>query len=76
MVIFVPLGCNCSPAMVLRKLGLRQVALPFDWTAVDVQTVIRCLKEDFANFHKNLESDKQPSIVTILNQLFRRPSRM
>jgi hypothetical protein len=54
MTFFVPLGGDCSPAATLQGLGLRVFALPFNWTSEDAEQIIDCLKDDFANFHKNL----------------------
>jgi hypothetical protein len=30
---FIPLGDHCAPAILLKELGLRQQAYPFDWYA-------------------------------------------
>jgi len=54
MVVYVPLGGDCSPASMLRELGLRTFALPFDWISGDVDIRIRCIREDFAGFHQGV----------------------
>jgi hypothetical protein len=54
MVVYVPMGNGCSPAGALRELGLRQFALPFDWISGDVNSVIRCIREDFDGFHRGV----------------------
>ena len=52
---YISLGFDCSPAAALRGLNLREFALPFDWVRMKVDILIRCLKDDFKNFHKNLK---------------------
>ena len=37
---------------MLRELGMRRFALPFDWITGNVNSVIRCIREDFAGFHQ------------------------
>ena len=52
---FITLGFNCSSATVLRDLGLRKTALPFDWIVVNnVNKIINCIEDNFQKFHKNL----------------------
>jgi len=52
---YIPLGFDCSPAAALRGLNLREFALPFDWVKLKVDILIRCLKDDFRYYHKNLK---------------------
>uniref|UniRef100_A0A6C0JJI1 Papain-like cysteine peptidase n=1 Tax=viral metagenome TaxID=1070528 RepID=A0A6C0JJI1_9ZZZZ len=52
---FITLGFNCSSATVLRDLGLRKTALPFDWIVINhVNKFINCIEDNFQKFHKNL----------------------
>jgi len=48
------LGANCSVANELKRRGLRQIALPFDWTWFNQAESIKSLTEgfncDFSNF--------------------------
>jgi hypothetical protein len=48
------LGYDCSPAAVLRNLGLREHALPFDWVVSSPQSLNACFKERFQKYHTDL----------------------
>lgn len=48
------LGYDCSPATTLRNLDFRTEALPFDWVLSNLQILIRCIEDNFNNYHKNL----------------------
>lgn len=49
--LFVSLGSYCAPAAILRALGLRKAAFPFDWNVcLDGEKLIEILKENFSNF--------------------------
>ncbi len=50
----VTLGHDCSPASVLRNLGLREQALPFDWVVSSPQALNACFKERFQRYHCGL----------------------
>lgn len=51
---YLTLGYDCSPAAALRNLGLREFALPFDWTVSTVFIIQQCLEDKFNKFHLNL----------------------
>ena len=46
----VSLGAHCYPAWLLRRLGLRDAAMPFDWLFSDPGMVADCLLDDFSDF--------------------------
>ena len=48
------MGFDCSPASFMRDAGLRQFALPFDWIVSNIDSMIKCIKDDFKDFHKGL----------------------
>jgi len=48
-MIFVPIGCDCTCARMLKHLGLRRFSLPFDWV-VTYRGVADILENDFATF--------------------------
>jgi len=52
---FITLGFNCSPAIILKDLGLRNYSLPFDWILTNNIQIIHCIEDDFKKFHKNLQ---------------------
>jgi hypothetical protein len=58
---YISIGYDCSPAGVLKKLELRTVAHPFDWTETRFTSLCACIQDDFAKFHRNihLNSTKQ-----------------
>jgi hypothetical protein len=53
-VNYITLGYDCSPAVALRNLNLRNHALPFDWIVSTISTLDMCFKTNFENFHTNL----------------------
>ena len=61
---FLTVGSDCSPAYTLRNLNLREYALPFDWNVSYIDSLERCFREDFRNYHKNLKlNDKKDLLV-------------
>jgi hypothetical protein len=54
MYNFLTLGYDCSPAAALRNLELREHALPFDWVVSNVNSIHKCIEENFSRFHRNL----------------------
>lgn len=51
---YITLGYDCSTAATLKNLSLRSHSLPFDWVVSNIDDIIRCISEDFINFHKDL----------------------
>lgn len=58
MYHYVSIGYDCSTASVLRGLGLRPAALPFDWVESNVDALEKCIGDRFANYHKGLRLNK------------------
>jgi hypothetical protein len=54
MFHYVSIGYDCSTASVLRGLGLRPAALPFDWVESNVDALEKCIGDRFAHYHKGL----------------------
>lgn len=54
---FITLGHDCSPASALDALKYRNFALPFDWVLSNIDAMEKCLTEDFAGYHQQLEVD-------------------
>ncbi len=53
------LGANCSAASQLKKRGLRDFALPFDWTWFNSEDALYNIAEGFENnFCKFMQKDK------------------
>lgn len=48
-MIIVPVGIDCGLADALRKLNLRNIALPFDWN-VTYSGIADIIKNDFCDF--------------------------
>jgi hypothetical protein len=61
---YISLGYDCSTAGVLKGLGLRECAYPFDWTEVNFDSLKRCINDNFKQFHKQiiLNKSKQRAI--------------
>jgi hypothetical protein len=51
---YIALGYDCSTATAINDLLLRDHSLPFDWIVSDLNNIIKCISEDFINFHKEL----------------------
>ena len=52
---YIPLGVDCSPAAALNGMKMRKMSLPFDWVVSTPETTIKCINDDFAQFHRNLK---------------------
>jgi hypothetical protein len=64
MYQFLSIGYDCSPAAALRGLGLRTVALPFDWVESNVDALEKCIGDRFAQYHKGLHlNDTKTRVV-------------
>ena len=50
------LGANCSASNQLKKRGLRQIALPFDWTWFNTSKAVNSLAEGFGVGFSNFMS--------------------
>ena len=54
---FVPLGPNCTNTFLIKNLGLRKFALPFDWLFINRPGLLKCIDDDFKFFLKDLYFD-------------------
>ena len=63
MYQFLSIGYDCSPAAALRGLGLRTVALPFDWVESNVDALEKCIGGRFAQFHKGVQLNETKTRV-------------
>ena len=48
--IIIPLGTNCSVAMILNHYQIRRAAYPFDWIITNHETTCKILLENFDQF--------------------------
>lgn len=48
--IIIPIGSNCFQARVLRTIGLRFLAYPFDWNITSLSAIYRLIENDFEGF--------------------------
>lgn len=46
----ISLGGDCTTASILRKLGMRKSAYPFDWMYSSSQAICQAIEEDFSHF--------------------------
>lgn len=67
--IAISLGTACPVAFVLRDIGIRTVAYPFDWVAVPFKGLYRTIENDFDNFFikKNLDFVMGPDFDGIID---------
>jgi hypothetical protein len=52
--IYISLGSSCGPAMMLRDLGLRDKAYPFDWIVSPYESILESINDDFTKFFSSL----------------------
>lgn len=50
--IFIPLGCDCGTPYMLKELGVRRFALPFDWIIV-LDNIVDTFTTNFQSFWTN-----------------------
>ena len=55
----IPLGRDCNVAEMLRTLGWRQCALPFDWVYSSIDSLRACFQDNFKLFHTGLKLNKK-----------------
>ncbi|MHA6205829.1 DUF1796 family putative cysteine peptidase [Dyella soli] len=46
----VSIGTHCLTSFLLKKHGLKQYSLPFDWLFSSPATILHCLEDSFATF--------------------------
>ena len=56
-VAYISMGNDCNPATDLRSLGLREMAMPFDWVRSTPDIISRCIRTGFYGFHADLRLD-------------------
>ena len=61
--VFISLGLDCTPATCLRSLGLRKMAMPFDWVRSTPDIISECILNDFSGFHYDLRYDETATRV-------------
>ena len=50
-VVVISIGGDCTIASVLREMGLRRAAYPFDWMfSIDFNSVLKSVEDDFQKF--------------------------
>ena len=63
MYNFLTIGYDCSPAMALRTLQLRNFALPFDWVVSNIQCIEKCFRDNFEKYHTNLRIINEKGLI-------------
>jgi hypothetical protein len=69
---FVSLGGNCSITYQLKKYNLRNIAYPFDWSKIKINSLINVFQNNFINFENvkiNKYSDNHNSYLITNNYL-------
>jgi hypothetical protein len=70
-VVFMSLGTDCNPAIELRSLGLRKMAMPFDWLRSTPSAIEHCIRTNFSGFHTDVRLDpKSERVVDSLDLEF------
>ena len=57
---YLPLGYDSKPTRALQKLGLKKLALPFDWVQITHDQAIKCIDDHFHHWHQNMTLVKFP----------------
>jgi hypothetical protein len=53
---FIPIGCDCHPAYILKQLNIRTKSLPFDWLNINPVSGIKYITENIkTNFNKYID---------------------
>jgi hypothetical protein len=47
--MYISLGIDCGTSIILKKLGLRNVSLPFDWV-VSYEGITNIINDEFTNY--------------------------
>lgn len=55
----ISLGSSCNPAHMLRDLGIRKEAYPFDWVISSHTALYNCILDDFSHFLTDLKITMQ-----------------
>ena len=62
----INLGENCSSRAVLERYGIKEESFPFDSVITPIDSLLQCLRDDFANFvtpeHFKLYFDKHSPV--------------
>ena len=53
---YISLGYNCTLALTLRSVGIREEAYPFDWLETDILSLPEMFKLRFSDFLTNVKS--------------------
>lgn len=57
-MIYIPLGERCQSTFLVKELGFRMQAFPFDWITSPIDSLVKCLETDFAGFHQVLQLER------------------
>lgn len=57
-MIYIPLGDRCQSTFLVKELGMRAQAFPFDWITSPIDSLVKCLETDFAGFHQTLQLER------------------
>lgn len=59
--MYVSLGVDCGTAIILKKLGLRNLSLPFDWV-ITFEGITNIINNNFTNFLPINDNNKYEKI--------------
>lgn len=69
----IPLGNTCSVAYQMNKLGIRNIAYPFDWSSITLTKLNTVLDSNFKDFVSSLgmmkKSTNHPSLNNISKEI-------
>ena len=67
--MFVSLGVDCGAAFILKKLGLRNCSLPFDWV-VTYEGITNIINDEFTNYLPKMNDNKYEKLNRNSGTLF------
>lgn len=57
-MIYIPFGERCQSTFLVKELGFRTQAFPFDWITSPIDSLVQCLDTNFEGFHQTLQLER------------------
>lgn len=57
-MLYIPLGGRCQSTFLIKELGFRTQAFPFDWITSPIDSLVKCIATDFEGFHQTLQLEQ------------------
>jgi hypothetical protein len=60
------IGYRCNSSNFLNKHGHRIMSSPFDYMYIDIESALKCIQDEFANYTKDIVLFSRPKKLTVL----------